>query len=73
MPTREQCISNAAVVAAEAYGVLYLWPLDEAAERSRRPNESREDARLRIEARRSLRRDFSGRPHGDGVGVRRTA
>lgn len=57
MPTRDQCLSDAAVVAAEAYSVLYVWPLDEAAARSRQPHESLEDARLRIQARRSLRRD----------------
>jgi hypothetical protein len=57
MSARTECITNAAVIAAEAYSVLYLWPLDSAAERSRRPHESHEDARLRIEARRSLRRN----------------
>lgn len=55
MISRNQCLTNAAAVAAEAYSVLYSWPLDEAAERSRRPHESFEDARLRIEARRSSR------------------
>lgn len=53
MATREACLTDAAVVLAEAYSVLYLWPLDEAAARSRRPHESLEDARLRIEARRA--------------------
>lgn len=55
MAERAGCLRDAAVVAAEAYSVLYLWPLDEAAERSRRPHESLEAARLRIEARRSGR------------------
>lgn len=56
MPTKEECIRAAAVVAAEGYSVLYDWPLDAAAERSRRPGESFESARARIAARRELRR-----------------
>ena len=57
MPTREQCIREAAVVVSEGYSVLYEWPLDAAAERVRRTGESLEAARDRVKARRALRRE----------------
>ena len=57
MPTRDQCIREAAAVVSEGFAVLYEWPLDAAAERCRRQGEPLEAARDRVEARRALRRE----------------
>lgn len=50
MPSREECLRDAARVAVLISEVLHEWPLDAAAERCRRRGESFEAARARVAA-----------------------